>query len=210
MKHLCLALAVVILGAQASFATPIVLTSGTSGSTVFGQSYNETRGVDVTVLTSGDLGVTSMQLDGLSIGAASSALVGARIYDSGTTLLLASADTNISSSGVVSLPIFANLSSGGTYRLAFYVETDPSQLGSGTVFDPNPPGSGGTFPYTESLGLLRINNAYSIVSDSFPSTQNFFVPQITVQASAVPEPSSLLLLGVGLLGLAAWRWKRAA
>ncbi len=28
--------------------------------------------------------------------------------------------------------------------------------------------------------------------------------------SSLPEPSSLLLLGAGLLGLAAWRWKHAA
>jgi hypothetical protein len=187
----------------------IVLASGTGGSLVSGQTYNETRGVDVTVLTSSDLLVTSMRLDDLSIGSAASALVGARIYDSSTNLLITSANTVITSSGSVFLPISATLTSGDSFRLAFYVETTPLFQGSGVFFDPDPAGLGG-FPYIESQGILRINSAHSINTDSFPSNANIFVPQITVEATlldAVPAPSSLVLLGLGAIALAAYGWR---
>jgi hypothetical protein len=186
-------------------AVSIDLTSDTSGSLVSGQSFNETRGVDVTVLSPMDLIVTSMRLDGLIIG--SPALVGARIYDSTTRLLIAAGNTTVIAGGPVSIPITATLISGDQFRLAFNVATVTPGTGSGTFFDPAPPGTGG-FPYTESLGLLQINSAHSISTDSFPSNDNFFVPQITVEATIVPEPDSITLLGLAAVSLVVWGWRK--
>ncbi|MCG3774857.1 MAG: hypothetical protein JW395_1682 [Nitrospira sp.] len=42
-----------------------------------------------------------------------------------------------------------------------------------------------------------------------PNAEVFWVRAASVPAP-LPEPSSLLLLGAGLLGLAAWRWKHSA
>src|SRR5271170_7220420 len=98
-------LAVVLaLGADlASAQETINLTSGTGGSlTGVPQSYNETRGVDVTVLSGTDLLVESMTLVGFDgSGIATAAVLGARIYDTSTQLLIASADVTTSSIGPV-------------------------------------------------------------------------------------------------------------
>ena len=73
----------------------------------------------------------------------------------------------------------------------------------GTYFDPATHGfldSGGSFTPIEIPGAtgtraFGINTGGQIVGSS---------------RFGVPEPSSLLLLGFGLLGLAAWRWKHGA
>jgi len=173
VRYIFVGAIVIALSSRFAFGTTIDLTSGTSGSlTGVAQSYNETRGVDVTVLSSSDLHVTSMTLDGLQGGGAISAFVGARIYNSSSSLLIASAGVTISSSGSVVVPISATLVAGGNYRVAFYVQTTPLSLASAYVFDPAPLGLGG-FPYTETTGLLRINSPHQIATDSFPSGISF-------------------------------------
>ena len=157
------------------------LTTGTAGAfTPVGQSFNETRGVEVTVLATTNLQVVAMRLAGLSLGGASSALVGARIYASPGGSLVASADTTVTSAaGPITVPISATLLSGSAYRVAFFVGTTPASLASGTMFDPAPPSLGG-FPYTEATGELRVDQAYSVGADAFPTNPNIFVPLVQV------------------------------
>ncbi len=164
--------------ATSAFGGSIHLTSGPAGTFLPGQSYNETRAVDARVLSASAISLTAMRLDALSIGSATSATVGARVYDS-VGSLIASADVVVTSGGTVTIPIAVTLASGSVHRLGFYVVTNPPSLASATVFDPNPPGIGG-FPYVESTGKLRIEGAWSGASDSFPFNMNTAVPEITL------------------------------
>ena len=127
--------------------------------------------------------------------------LGARIYDSSTTALLASADKTLAtgSGQSVTIPILATLRVGNDYRVAFFLDT----VGGGTtsLFDPGPAGAEG-FPYEDATLAVEINQAYSISSDSFPSNVNFFMPQIMLNlgATAVPSlgPWGLLVVALGL------------
>jgi hypothetical protein len=163
----------------------VSLTPTSAGSLTAGQSFNETRAADVNVLTSGPLTVSSMTLSGLSIGSATSALVGARIYSSSgasSGTLIASANATVTAGGQVTIPISATLASGSTYRIGFYVQTTPSSQGSGTVLVV----TGATlssFPaYTEPTGRFQIVGAWdsSPSGDVFPTSINTALPQMTI------------------------------
>lgn len=154
-----------------------------------------------------------MTLDGLNISTAS-ATVGARVYDSDGTGLVASAQTTVSTGSnlSVTIPISATLPANNDYRLAFFLNAGGGA--TATLFDPAPAGSGG-FPYTEASGTLEINQAYSIGSDSFPTNSNIYAPRIRLavscDAAAIPVPAlgyrglallaALLLLVPACIGL---------
>ena len=185
LRQFCVALAIFGLGRVPAPATgiyTIFMDSGTGGFYMPGQSYNETRAVDVTVLSSVNLNVSSMTLSGIN----GSALAKAVIYDSNTQLLIASAQGTLTG-GTITLPISATLVSGHEYRIGFF-----GLLGSGTGFLPN------SFPYIESSGSLRINGAWDTATDSFPNFTNLEVPLVSMQVSPVPEPGTLALIGLGL------------
>jgi hypothetical protein len=144
-----------------------VLTSGTTGTDVHGQSFNETRGIDVTVLAASDLALNAVTLRGLQ-SASQGVTVGVRVYASGTGMLRASADAVIDASGTATAPLTTTLQSGQSYRIAFF-----AMVGSAdTFFQP------GSVPYTSLSGALRINAGYSDSSDVYPNNQNIFFPLI--------------------------------
>lgn len=204
MKAVCFACIVVagLLGPTGiGHATTIDLTSGTAGSFIGGQSFNgETRGVSAQILGTTDLHLRSMQLSDFNILDPPGGSVGARLYDDGTGTLIAGATVSVAS-GVgqsITIPISAQLDAGSRYRFSFFVSQAPfGNTASGLI----PAG----FPYTDSTGLLRITDAWSIASDSFPTIPNAQVPEIMLNVG-VPEPNSvaLLLCALGALVLCCW------
>ncbi len=205
MTSILVVIGILGLTMKPACAFNIDLTAGTTGTLLAGQSFNETRAVDVKVVLAVGLQVQSMSLQEFNI-VTGTGTVGARIYDSSTQALIAEADQTVGQgfNQNVTIPLSATLFSGKTYRVGFYIDTPTHDQGSGTMFDPDPPLTGITL-YTEPTGSLQIIEVYSITSDSFPTSVNRFMPLITFEANPVPLPSTVLMLGSGLLGLAGWR-----
>jgi hypothetical protein len=160
----------------------INLASGAGSTTGVPQSFNETRGVDITILSSTNINVQSVTLHGFFSGllGQDTAYVGVRIYNSSTAALLASTpyDTvyNIAG-GDVTIPFVYTLISGNTYRFSFFCGgPNPPTHNSAYLFLPI------SFPYIENSGSLQIVHAYAYPADVFPSNTNMGVPLITINS----------------------------
>ncbi len=187
------AAALLALTQGTSRAITIDVTTGVGGSYLPLQSYNETRGVDVTVLTASDLEISSMTLDALNVGADGTAAVGARIYTSPSGTLIASRDTTVKANGPVTLPISATIAAGQAYRICFFCgPLGPHEDNSATMFEPS------SFPYDDSTGSLRINQAYESPTDSYPTNVNIFDPWIVLLAAPVAGVDSRAASPAGL------------
>ena len=79
--------------------------------------------------------------------------------------------------------------------------------------------NGGAFSSFTSVGGINGALTFNVFQSGINSIlfkssndgwSDYSVKGLTYQTQSVPEPSTLLLLGAGFVGLAAWRWKRAA
>lgn len=154
----------------------IDLTSGGAGYTMPNQSYNESRGIDITVISS-SMNVTAVTLKRFNTWAAK-AFIGLRVYNSTTHALLFKRDSIIASmhDGSLTIPASFMLEQGQSYRVCFYCIDYPntSNTSSAYVYVP-------TFPYVESSNLIRINEAYQSNLDQFPENKNLCTPFISLE-----------------------------
>lgn len=171
-----LIISTMVISMMTSYGQTIDLTSGGSGTTSgFPQSFNETRGVDVTVLSS-SLYISSVTLNRFCTGTSNdSGFVGVRIYNSTTQALLFTQNRKVNPmyDGSVSISTSFVLNHGQSYRISLYCYGYGNNHNSGSAFAYLP-----TFPYNDSHNILQINQAYESAYDSFPNNTNLEVPFI--------------------------------
>ena len=97
-----------------------------------------------------------------------------------------------------------------TIQTSFFADAGHAQsLGNlSTAWSSNPTGASTLFPDAHQLFVRMTITEEGPVKGDLLTIQTTFTQALV--AVSIPEPTSLILLGCGLLGLAAWRWKRMA
>ncbi len=147
-------------------------TSGGNGTlTGVGQSYNESRAMDVTVLSAVPVHITSMTIKYLNSGADNTVMLGTRVFNTSNMASVFSHDTTLSMSMInatIIVPVSYTLLPGESYRIGFFCG-GPNQDNSAGMYHP-------TFPYNESHNLLQINAGKEAINDVYPNNMNIYIP----------------------------------
>ena len=197
-----------LLGSVSAAQPPILsLTVSDLSSAPIGSSYFTSSGVPGAVFATFETGSQGYNLD--SISALLNPIVGGgnytlALYDSGLTFL-ANIDTVNSASVTFGVPTVFEASNSLSAPI-FLNPNTTYKIGIGTD------GHSGGWTYTDAGGFDQSAGAYgtlidSGLVDSAGNLQSSYTPLFSV--SAVPEPSTLALVGIGAASLLAFRRKQA-
>jgi hypothetical protein len=209
-------LAAIVVGAclfpALAYAVPIIQFAQTSNSNTItatanaGDTATTISGTDVAVNVAqnlgGTLGAAFLDLNATSIDSAVAVGTGAVQHYNGTFSVFTGAGmtgTNLLSGTFTD----AALGVGGALTLAIGAPPDTLNLTSDEI-----PAAELVNPDAASFGLTNVLPPISIVGSTINSFTATVAGNVSSSVAAVPEPASIALLGVGLLGLGMLKYRR--